>query len=67
MRASDAVWIISEGVVAEELAHGFLARLPADTSATLGPVGLTTRTDVQPSLPAQLFAQAVREAVAALG
>ena len=67
VRASDAVWIISEGVVAEELAHGFLARLPADTSATLGPVGLTTRTDVQPSLPAQLFAQAVREAVAALG
>ncbi len=66
VRASDAVWIISEGVVAVELAHGFLARLPADTSATLGPVGLTTRTDIQPSMPAQLFAQSVRAAVAAL-
>ncbi len=66
VRASDAVWIISEGVVAEELAHGFLARLPADTSATLGPVGLTTRTDIQPSMPAQLFAHSVRAAVDAL-
>ncbi|MGE4482695.1 pca operon transcription factor PcaQ [Acidocella sp.] len=66
VRASNAVWIISEGVVAEELAHGFLARLPADTSATRGPVGLTTRTDLQPSMPAQIFAQSVRAAVAAL-
>lgn len=66
VRASDAIWIISEGVVAEELSYGFLARLPADTSATLGPVGLTTRTDIQPSMPAQLFAQSVRAAVATL-
>lgn len=61
VRISEAIWIISTGVVAEELAHGFLARLPADTSATLGPVGLTTRTDIQPSWAAQLFAQSVRK------
>lgn len=60
VRISDAVWIISEGVVAEELTHGFLAKLPANTSATRGPVGLTTRTDIQPPVSAQLFAQSVR-------
>lgn len=63
VRVSDAVWIISEGVVDEDIRHGFLARLPADTSATLGPVGLTTRTDTQMSLPAELFAQSVRAVV----
>lgn len=66
VRISDAVWIISEGVVSEELTHGFLARLPVDTSATLGPVGLTTRTDTQASLSAQLFAQSVRTIAATL-
>lgn len=66
VRLSEAIWMISEGVVAEELAHGFLARLPADTSATRGPVGLTTRTDVQASWPAQLFAQSVRALAAGL-
>lgn len=66
VRISDAVWIISEGVVAEELAHGFLAKLPADMSATRGPVGLTTRTDIQPALSAQLFAQSVRAVAARL-
>jgi LysR family pca operon transcriptional activator len=65
--ASDAVWIISEGVVHEDVRHGFLARLPADTSTTLGPVGLTTRIDTQMPLPAQLFAQAVREVVRGMG
>lgn len=67
VRLSDAVWIISEGVVAEELIYGFLAKLPADTSATRGPVGLTTRTDIQLSWPVQLFAQAVRAVVTTLG
>lgn len=66
VRISEAIWIISEGVVAEELAHGFLARLPVDTIATMGPVGLTTRTDVHPPMPAQLFAQSVRQATTAL-
>lgn len=63
-RSSDAVWIISEGVVTEDIEHGILARLPADTSDTLGPVGLTTRIDALPSLPVQVFAQSVRAVVA---
>lgn len=63
-RATDAVWIISEGVVVDDIDHGLLARLPADMSDTLGPVGLTTRTDTPPSLPVQLFAQSVRAVVA---
>ncbi len=64
VRATDAVWIISKGVVIEDVAHGFLAMLPADTSDTQGPVGLTTRADTQPALPVQLFAQSVRAVVA---
>ena len=53
--------------MAEDIRHGLLARLPADTSTTLGPVGLTTRTDTQMFLPAQLFAQLVREVVRGMG
>jgi LysR family pca operon transcriptional activator len=64
VRATDAVWIISQGVVIDDVAHGFLAQLPADTSDTLGPVGLTTRADMAPTLPVQLFAQSVRDVVA---
>lgn len=62
-RATDAVWIISEGVVAEDLAEGQLASLPLDAADTFGPVGLTTRTDMPLSLPAQLLAQSVRMVV----
>ena len=48
VRGGDAVWAISEGVVANDLADGTLAALPLDTSATAGPVGLTMRTDASP-------------------
>lgn len=44
-RHSDAVWIISGGVVANELADGLLVQLPFDTAMTRGPVGLTSRAD----------------------
>ncbi|MHA6346715.1 pca operon transcription factor PcaQ [Roseivivax sp. CAU 1761] len=40
---ADAVWVISEGVVAAEVAAGMLTRLPFATEMTLGPVGLTVR------------------------
>ncbi|MEM6486667.1 MAG: pca operon transcription factor PcaQ [Pseudomonadota bacterium] len=43
VRDTDAIWLISEGVVARDLADGTLARLEIDTAETLGPVGLTTR------------------------
>ncbi|SON53835.1 Galactose-binding protein regulator [Hartmannibacter diazotrophicus] len=66
-RSSDAIWIISEGVVTEDLAEGRLAILPLDTSETLGPVGLTTRTDIAPTLPANLLMEALRDVAANIG
>jgi LysR family pca operon transcriptional activator len=62
VRASDAVWIISTGVVAKDIEDGVLAILPIDTSETKGPVGLTMRTDAIPSLPLSILMQTIREA-----
>ena len=61
VRKTDAIWIISEGVVAEDLAEGQLALLPVDTSETMGPVGLTMRTDTVSTLAADSFKQAIRD------
>lgn len=61
VRQTDAIWIISEGVVADDLAEGQLALLPVDTSETLGPVGFTTRTDTPATLAATSLMQAVRD------
>jgi LysR family pca operon transcriptional activator len=66
-RMSDAVWIISEGVIAADLAEGSLVALPFDTAETKGPVGLTMRTDVLPSLPLSLMMAAIRETSATVG
>jgi LysR family pca operon transcriptional activator len=62
LRQSDAVWIISAGVVADELASGTFVALPFDTSETQGPVGLTMRTDAAPSAAFSLLLQAIRDA-----
>jgi LysR family pca operon transcriptional activator len=61
VRESDAIWIISEGVVAADIAEGKLAALPIDTSETKGPVGLTMRTDAVPSMPLAILMQTIRE------
>lgn len=61
-RMTDAVWLISRGVVAEDLEEGVLAELPVATDATTGPVGLTTRADIPPSPPAVMLMQTIREA-----
>ena len=61
VRESDAIWIISEGVVAADIVEGTLAALPIDTSETKGPVGLTMRTDATPSMPLAILMQAIRE------
>lgn len=66
-RRSDAVWIISEGVVAAEIADGRLARLPFDTGLTRGPVGLLVRAEQEPTPAHRLFTCAVRLAVERLG
>jgi LysR family pca operon transcriptional activator len=46
---SDAVWMISRGVVAHDLHDGILSVLKIDTSDTQGPVGLTVRADADPT------------------
>jgi LysR family pca operon transcriptional activator len=66
VRQTDAIWIISEGVVAVDVAESQLALLPVDTSETTGPVGLTTRTDMVSTLAADSLKQAVRDAAARL-
>lgn len=60
VREFDAVWIISRGVVANELESGRLCVLPVDTDTTLGPVGLTSRADSQPPPAVQLLMNALR-------
>ncbi len=67
VRQSDAIWIISEGVVDEDVDGGQLAMLPVDTSETLGPVGLTTRAETVRSYAAASLMQAVRDTAQALG
>lgn len=64
-RASNAVWIMDHGVMLDDLQSGALARLPVDTAATEGPVGLTVRVDSNLSAPAQLLMNAVREVAGA--
>lgn len=61
VRQTDAIWIISHGVAAPQIALGVLEVLPLDTKETLGPVGLTIRADTIPSPAMQLFMHAVRD------
>lgn len=67
LRISDAVWIISRGVVADDLSNGTIAELPVDTSATAGPVGLTMRADDVPNADARLLIQTIRRVVTQSG
>ncbi|NLO55107.1 MAG: pca operon transcription factor PcaQ [Gammaproteobacteria bacterium] len=62
IRQSDAIWVISRGVVAREIDEGDLIELPIDTKETLGPVGLTTRADTIPTPTVQMFMNCVRSA-----
>ena len=45
LRRTDAVWFISYGVVALDIADGLLVELPFKVDQTLGPVGLTMRAE----------------------
>jgi len=58
---TDAVWIISEGVVIDDVAEGSMAILPVDTSETTGPVGLTMRSGETLGFAAQLLIAAIRQ------
>jgi LysR family transcriptional regulator, pca operon transcriptional activator len=66
-RATDAIWIISAGVVANEIADGHLVPLPFDTGTTRGPVGLMRRPGGTPSPQDQVFQIAVRKIIDRLG
>ncbi|MES0883457.1 pca operon transcription factor PcaQ [Roseibium sp. SCP14] len=62
-RQTDAVWIISSGVVQTETNDGHLVRLPFDSDITKGPVGLMTRPDTQASAEEQVFRLAVQTVI----
>jgi LysR family pca operon transcriptional activator len=62
LRRSDAIWIISEGVITNDIADGTIAVLPVDTSETLGAVGLTTRSGAPTSLPLEILMKAIGDA-----
>jgi LysR family transcriptional regulator, pca operon transcriptional activator len=64
VQSSDAVWIISSGVVARDVEAGLLALLPVDSVETRGPVGLTIRADHTPSTPMAILMQTIRQAAA---
>jgi len=49
LRDSDAVWMVSRGVVEHDIDDGTLSLLKVDTSETQGSVGLTVRSDTDPS------------------
>lgn len=59
-RSTDAIWIISHGVVATDVEEGALAELDVDTGESRGPVGLTTRIDTVPTSAATMFMDTVR-------
>ncbi|SNR24471.1 pca operon transcription factor PcaQ [Puniceibacterium sediminis] len=66
VRQSDAIWIISEGVVAQDMTDGRLSALPLDTGLTAGPVGLMIRPDDPPSPARQIFVTALEQAAATI-
>lgn len=61
VRDSDALWFISEGVIAQDLEAGHLRVVPLDLRLTTGPVGLMTRPDATSSASQSLFTRAVRQ------
>jgi len=58
---TDAVWIISSGVVTRDVSAGILVELPLETAETTGPVGLTTRADAAPTPALLMFQSALRK------
>ena len=61
VQQTDAVWIISNGVIAIDVAQRKLEEIPLDVKETLGPVGLTTRADKIMSTDLQLFMDSVKQ------
>jgi LysR family pca operon transcriptional activator len=64
LRSTNAIWIISRGVVAAELGSGEFVELPIDTGTTMGAVGLITRETDRPHDAALFFADILRRRTA---
>jgi LysR family pca operon transcriptional activator len=60
-RRTDAVWIISRGAIAQDVAEGVLAELAIDDGDSTGPVGLTMRAEVPATAAGQVFMAMVRD------
>ena len=58
---TDAVWVISDGVVTRDVEAGRLCILPVDTTETRGAVGLTTRENATSNASLDILARTVRE------
>lgn len=61
----EAVWIISRGVVADDIASGRFFALEVDMRETRGAVGLTTQAGVEPSAALTMMKQVIRDHAAA--
>lgn len=59
----DAAWIISRGVVDDDIASGRFAELPVDMKETRGAVGLTTPAGTEPTAALALMQQVIRDHV----
>lgn len=62
---AQAIWIISQGVVARDIEAGRIQTLPIDTSAMAGPVGIMARSEEDMMPTSRLFRQALLDAVTA--
>ncbi|PLS21476.1 pca operon transcription factor PcaQ [Amylibacter cionae] len=60
---AQAIWIISQGVVARDIAAGQMITLPLDTQAMAGPVGIMARSEEDPTPAIRLFRQALVSAL----
>ncbi|WP_025899872.1 pca operon transcription factor PcaQ [Sneathiella glossodoripedis] len=66
IRESDGIWIISQGVIAHDLACEDIKVLPVDTSETRGAVGLTTQSDKDQDTALSIMMQSIRQAAQAI-
>jgi LysR family pca operon transcriptional activator len=60
----NTAWIISKGVVEYDIAAGRLAQLQIDMTATLGAVGVMSRTEEVPSVASRAFSKLLHEVCA---
>lgn len=63
VRSTNAVWAISEGVVAADIEASVLRKLPIDTHLTAGPIGIMRRADDELNEAARRFRRAIMAAV----